>query len=80
MKKEMKAVHLNQKPLQLIRAIIEMASNEGDVVWDPFAGLCTTALASYDLNRRCYCAEIRREIFNIGVDRFKDVIAQPKLL
>lgn len=80
MKKEMKAIHLNQKPLQLIRAIIEMSSLEGDVVWDPFAGLGTTALASLDLNRSSYCAEIRKEVYDIAVERFKIAASQPKLL
>ena len=68
-KKEQKAVHLNQKPLELIKAIIEMASNEGDVVWDPFAGLCTTAVACKLLKRQAYCAEIRPEVYSVAVDR-----------
>lgn len=62
-KKEQKAVHLNQKPLNLIEAIITMSSNEDDVVWDPFAGLCTTAIACEETNREVYCAEIRPEVF-----------------
>ena len=72
LKKEAKAVHLNQKPLNLIKAIIEMASNEGDVVWDPFAGLCTSALASRELNRVCYCAEIREDVFDIASQRLSN--------
>lgn len=72
LKKEAKAVHLNQKPLNLIKAIIEMASNENDVVWDPFAGLCTSALASRELNRECYCAEIRAEVFDIASQRLSN--------
>lgn len=66
-----KAVHLNQKPLSLIKQTIEMTSDEGDVVWDPFAGLFTTAAASLELNRTCYCAEIREAVFDCGVERIK---------
>lgn len=62
-KKEQKAIHLNQKPLNLIEAIIAMSSNENDVVWDPFAGLGTTALACEELDREVYCSEIRPEVF-----------------
>lgn len=61
-----KAIHLNQKPLKLIKQIIEMTSDETDVVWDPFAGLCTTAIAAIELNRICYCAEINSYVFSIA--------------
>ena len=66
-----KAIHLNQKPLSLIKRIIEITSDIGDVVWDPFAGLFTTAIASIELNRICYCAEINPEIYNVALDRVK---------
>ena len=64
-----KAIHLNQKPLSLIKRIIEMTSDIGDVIWDPFAGLFTTAIASIELNRICYCAEINPEIYNVALNR-----------
>lgn len=64
-----KAIHLNQKPLELIKRIIEIASDEGDVVWDPFSGLCTTAIASIQLGRKCYCAEKSEEVFNVADNR-----------
>lgn len=72
LKKDQKAIHLNQKPLELIRAIIEMSSNENDVVWDPFAGLCTTAVAASALKRECYCAELRTEVFDIAKQRLSE--------
>ena len=49
-----KAIHLNQKPLELIKRTIEMVSDVNDVIWDPFAGLCTTAVASAELGRTCF--------------------------
>lgn len=66
-----KAVHLNQKPLALIKRTIEMTTDKSDVVWDPFAGLFTTAIASFELKRICYCSEIRQDVFNFGVDRIQ---------
>ena len=45
--------------------------DEQDVVWDPFAGLFTTAIASFELNRTCFCAETNKEIFEIGINRIK---------
>lgn len=66
-----KAVHLNQKPLVLIKRTIEMTTDKSDIVWDPFGGLFTTAIASFELNRDCYCAEINQEVYNHGVERVK---------
>lgn len=67
-----KAVHLNQKPLVLIKRIIEMTSEEGDVVWDPFAGLCTSAIASMEINRECYCAENNPDVYTIAENRVQE--------
>lgn len=67
-----KAVHLNQKPLVLIKRTIEITSDKGDTVWDPFAGLFTTAIASYELERRCYCAEISNDVYTFGLSRIQE--------
>lgn len=64
-----KAVHLNQKPLELISRIVSMSSDKGDCVWDPFAGLCTTAVAANSLDRNCYCAEVNPDIYSFACDR-----------
>lgn len=69
LKVNQKAIHLNQKPLELISKIIEMTSDVGDVVWDPFAGLCTTAVAAIQLNRICFCAEQNIEVYNVANSR-----------
>ena len=41
-----------QKPLELLRRIIETSSHEGDVVLDPFCGCATACVASQQLNRK----------------------------
>ncbi len=41
-----------QKPLNLLERVIQMSSNEGDVVLDPFCGCGTTVAAADNLNRR----------------------------
>jgi len=41
-----------QKPITLIKRIIEMASNEGDLILDPFLGGGTTVAAADKFNRR----------------------------
>ena len=41
-----------QKPIPLLTRIIEMASNPGDMVLDPFCGCATTLEAAHSLGRR----------------------------
>ena len=41
-----------QKPLSLLERIVEMSSNEGDLVLDPFCGCGTTIAAAAKLGRR----------------------------
>jgi hypothetical protein len=64
-----KAVHLNQKPLNLITMLIKASSDEGDVVWEPFGGLFTVCIAARKVKRRCFGAEIDPTYFHYGVHR-----------
>lgn len=66
-----KAVHLNQKPLDLMSCIIQASSDEDDVIWEPFGGLFTGSFAARDLRRRAYASEIDWTYFSYGVSRFK---------
>lgn len=78
-KNGLKAVHLNQKPLELIQRIIEMSSDEGDTVWDPFGGLFTSALSCIDTRRICFTSEITPEVYNEGVKRIELGFSQQTL-
>ena len=51
-------VHTNQKPLRLMDLIINASSDPGDVVWEPFGGLCSATLSAALLGRYGYAAEI----------------------
>ncbi len=74
-----KYAHLNQKPLKLIKLIIEVSSAPGDVIWEPFGGLCTAGLAAYMSDRVAHCAEINPNIFTLAVNRLQDYDDQAKL-
>jgi len=71
-----KALHNNQKPLSLIKNLVEMSTDKNDVVWDPFGGLCTTAVACAQLGRACYCAEINDETCNKAAKRLQDALLE----
>jgi len=68
-----KCVHANQKPLSLIEQIIVASSDPMDVVWEPFGGLCSAAIASQKKNRRCYCysAEINPDYYELAKMRIQ---------
>ena len=53
--------HNTQKPLQLIEYLIEIFTDENDIVIDPVAGSAVTLLAAGNLNRRAYGFEIKKE-------------------
>ncbi|MBE9206816.1 site-specific DNA-methyltransferase [Nostoc sp. LEGE 06077] len=65
-----KAVHLNQKPLDLMNVIIESSSDENDVIWEPFGGLFSASLAARKIKRRAYSCELDSDYFYYGFKRF----------
>lgn len=75
-----RAVHLNQKPLDLLRRIIEASTDPGDVVWEPFGGTFSASFAAENLKRRAFASEIDPTYFRYGVQRFIDAARQVKLL
>lgn len=66
-----KSLHLNQKPLSIIEMLVKSSSNEDAVVWDPFSGLATTAIACMETNRSCYTSEINPEYFEEAKNRIE---------
>lgn len=69
-KKGSKAAHLNQKPLDLMKLIIEASTDEGDVIWEPFGGLFSASLAASMLSRRSFASELDPDYFSLGLNRF----------
>ena len=62
-------IHPTQKPLKLFEKIVEVSSNEGDVVFDPFMGSGTSGVAAKNLNRKFIGCEANDEYFNLAEDR-----------
>lgn len=54
-------IHPNQKPLKLLKRLIEIFTDPGDVVIDPCAGSGSTLRAAYELCRSVYGFEISKE-------------------
>ncbi len=75
-----KAIHLNQKPLDLMTMIIKASSDENDVVWEPFGGLFTGCIAARSIRRRAFGAEIDGTYFHYAVQRVIQSTRQLPLL
>jgi len=69
LKQKGQCIHMNQKPLRLLEMILRASSEEGDVVWEPFGGLCSATIAAHKLRRRALAAECVEEFFNIAIKR-----------
>lgn len=63
------APHPNQKPLMLVRRIVEASTDEGDLVWEPFGGTCPTAYVCRGIRRRCESAEIMPSYYEEALRR-----------
>jgi len=50
--------HPTQKPLELVKKLVETSTHEKDWILDPFAGSSATLQAAYELNRSCLGIEI----------------------
>lgn len=61
--KEIPKIHPAQKPIKLLKQLIEIFTDEGDVVIDPCAGSGSTLLAAYELGRDAYGFEVSKEIY-----------------
>lgn len=61
--KNIPKIHPTQKPVKVLKKLIEIFTDEGDTVIDPCAGSGTTLRACKELNRNCYGFEIDRNFF-----------------
>lgn len=66
------SLHPTQKPLELWKYMILTYSNEEDIVFDPFAGSGTTAIACLKTGRKYICCEKEKNYFDIALERIKN--------
>lgn len=68
-----KTPHPTQKPEELLRRLVLGASNEGDLVLDPFSGSGTTVVVAEQLGRRWLGCEMKVEYNEWAVNRIEAV-------
>ena len=69
MKYKFRSLHGSQKPLKFIDLLIRSSTDKGDVIWEPFGGLCPGAVVSHLLSRKYAAAEINPDFYKAAVDR-----------
>lgn len=74
---ESEKIHPTQKPIALLKTLIELFTDEGDVVIDPVAGSGSTLIAAEQLNRKAYGFEIDKE-FHKRASKWLDEEKQKK--
>ena len=68
-----KNLHDTEKPVELMRILIENSTQPNDIVIDPFVGVGSTALACIKSNRRFMCCELDNKYCNIAKNRIEEL-------
>ena len=67
--KQYPKIHPTQKPVNLLKELIKIFTDEGDVVLDPVAGSASTLRACAELKRSCYGFEIKKEFCKLAKEK-----------
>lgn len=65
--------HPTQKPLRLLYRIILASTRKGDMIFDPFAGSCTTGIAANLLGRKFIGIDQSKEYLDYGIRRKQEI-------
>lgn len=63
-----------QKPVALLKRILEISTSEGDIVLDPFCGSGTTCVAAKSMNRKYIGIDISEDAISLAEKRLEDMI------
>ena len=66
-----KNLHDTEKPVELMKVLVENSSNELETVLDPFMGIGSTGIACKELNRNFIGIELDEKYFNIAKERIE---------
>lgn len=62
-------IHPTQKPIELLKQLIEIFTDIGDVVIDPVAGSGSTLRACAEIGRSCYGFEIKKDFYKLAKEK-----------
>lgn len=67
-----KNLHDTEKPVELMKTLIENSSNVEDLVLDPFVGIGASALACLESDRNFIGYELDSEYYNVALQRIDE--------
>lgn len=70
------SAHLNQKPIEFMQRILNACTVTGDVLWEPFGGLCSASVAAIDMGRKPFAAEIDGNFADLAEKRLLQAARQ----
>ena len=68
-KRASKNIHPNEKNVKLLKFLVEVSTNENDVIFEPFMGSGSLGVACKQTNRDFIGCELDTDYFNIAKDR-----------
>lgn len=66
-----KNLHDTEKPVKLMKILIDNSSQQNGIVLDPFMGIGSTGIACKELDRQFIGIEIDQQYYNIAQERIK---------
>ncbi len=66
--------HPTQKPVAILKKMIEIATNKNDIIFDPFMGVGSMGVAALSLDRRFIGVEIDENYFNAAKKRIDTIL------
>ena len=73
-------IHPTEKPVSLMRVLIENSTKKDEIILDPFAGSSPVAIACKQLNRKYICIELDEKYYEASVKRLEEEQRQLDLL
>ena len=67
-----KNLHNTEKPVELMKILIENSSDENDIILDPFMGIGSTGIASKELKRTFIGIELDEKYYKIACERINN--------
>ncbi|MGG3920334.1 site-specific DNA-methyltransferase [Geobacillus thermodenitrificans] len=68
-------LHPTQKPVKLLEKLILNSSSKGQLVFDPFMGSGSTAIAAINTNRKFLGFEIDEKYYKVSQERIRNKIS-----
>lgn len=68
--------HPAQKPVSILKKMIQIASNPGDIIFDPFMGVGSTGVAALEMDRRFIGVELEEDYFKAAEKRLDNVMKE----